>query len=176
MSVENFDPLEIVGQINWPWPTNVEGRSVSTPFITIWHVDPGVCDNDDSCYEGMRAYYSGRGEVDGYPGQLDQMWWFNKALAWRLHFWHWRVQIHPLQNLKRWLSSRCDYCGEGFAWGEIPVTTHDDPYQNNQPGWLWSERDVFHSECFSEYYAEEKYGDDWNEMKAELEKVREKQE
>lgn len=30
--------------------------------------------------------------------RVDRPWWRN----WRLHFWHWRIQIHPLQDLRRW--------------------------------------------------------------------------
>lgn len=176
MAAEEFDPLEKVMEVKYPCPTNVNGRSVRMPFITLWHIDPAAAGHDDSCYESMRVFYGKKSEVVGYPELMDRVWWFNKVFAWRLHFWHWRLQIHPIQKFKRWLSSRCDYCGEGFEWGEVPVTTNPDPFQENAPGWLWSEEDIYHPECFSEYYGEEKYGSQWGELQSELNEVREKRE
>lgn len=34
--------------------------------------------------------------------RVDRPWWRN----WRLHLWHWRVQVHPLQDLLRWWRER----------------------------------------------------------------------
>lgn len=44
--------------------------------------------------------------------------WFKHP---RWHFWHWKVQVHPLQKLHRWLFVRCDECGERFGWNESPI-------------------------------------------------------
>lgn len=43
--------------------------------------------------------------------------WYRHA---RWHIWHWKLQVHPLQQFKRWAFSRCAACG----------------------------RRVYHSECF----------------------------
>lgn len=41
--------------------------------------------------------------------------WY-KAPRW--HFWHWRVQVHPLQSLKRRFFDKCIVCGKrGFPRG-----------------------------------------------------------
>lgn len=43
----------------------------------------------------------------------------------RWHVRHWRLQIHPLQKLKRRLFHRCAGCGKHFGWNESPVGTWD---------------------------------------------------
>ena len=45
-------------------------------------------------------------------------WWRHP----RWHFWHWRVQIIPLQRLRRWLFDHCSRCGGRFRYGEDSVT------------------------------------------------------
>lgn len=67
-------------------------------------------------------------------------WW--KHPKW--HFWHWKIQCHPLLNFKRWAFSRCCKCGKHFAWGYSPVT---NSWSGGGPLWFRSERDVFHSDC-----------------------------
>lgn len=41
-------------------------------------------------------------------------WWKHP----RWHLWHWRIQCHPLQLLKRCLFDRCAICGGRFKYGE----------------------------------------------------------
>lgn len=42
-------------------------------------------------------------------------WWKHP----KFHFWHWRLQVHPLQNLKRKFWDKCCKCGmRGFKPGE----------------------------------------------------------
>jgi len=62
----------------------------------------------------------------------------------RWHFWHWKLQIHPLEQFKRWAFSRCADCGKGFKWGESPWT---NSWNSDGPQWFKSERDVHHSDC-----------------------------
>jgi hypothetical protein len=62
----------------------------------------------------------------------------------RWHFRHWKIQVHPLQALKRWAFSRCAGCGRRFPWGYSPVTFS---WNGGGPRWFRSERDVYHSEC-----------------------------
>lgn len=62
------------------------------------------------------------------------------------HFWHWHVQVHHLQLLRRWLLSRCCVCGKGFKWGESPVGNWGSP----PPRWLEAfrgERGIRHTNC-----------------------------
>lgn len=62
----------------------------------------------------------------------------------RWHIWHWRIQIQPLQQFKRWAFSRCCKCGKGFAWGYCPTTNN---WNSIGPRWFRSETDTFHSSC-----------------------------
>ena len=41
--------------------------------------------------------------------------WYRHA-RWHIH--HWSIQIHPLQQLKRYLFDRCAICRKGFKWNE----------------------------------------------------------
>lgn len=74
----------------------------------------------------------------------DRPWWKHP----RWHWWHWRIQVHPLQDLKRWLFSRCKGCGKKFPWGYVPVSGDWDA---DGPRWFRGEDNVYHRECMTEY-------------------------
>lgn len=71
----------------------------------------------------------------------DRRYWWQHP---RWHFWHWKIQCHPLLHFKRWAFSRCSKCGGRFCWGYSPVT---NSWNGTGPRWFRSERDVFHSDC-----------------------------
>lgn len=53
----------------------------------------------------------------------------------RWHFWHWRIQLHPWQNLKRRFWTKCCKCGKrGFK-------RHQQAIGN------WSGTEIWHSTC-----------------------------
>lgn len=120
------DPMTVAFEIKYPWKngrlTDLFPKGYRDPFITIWHVDPEKDGSDDSCW---------RGKPSGWRG-------------WRWHFWHWSFQCHPLQNLKRWLFSRCCRCGKGFSWGYAPSS---DSWDDDGPRWFRGERGVHHHNC-----------------------------
>lgn len=62
----------------------------------------------------------------------------------RWHIHHWHLRIDALQNLKRWLFSRCAGCGKKFRYGESPTTTQ---WNGKGPQWFVSESHTYHSEC-----------------------------
>src|SRR5688572_5406081 len=62
----------------------------------------------------------------------------------RFHLHHWQIQCHPVQNLKRWLFSRCAGCGKRFEWGYCPTSGWD----SRGPLWFKSEPKVYHTECY----------------------------
>lgn len=45
--------------------------------------------------------------------------WY-KHPKWHIH--HWKLQIHPLWALRRWLLTRCCKCGGRFKWGSSGVS------------------------------------------------------
>lgn len=67
-------------------------------------------------------------------------WW--RHPRWHVH--HWKVQIHTVQSLKRWLFSRCCRCGKGFRWGEAPVSGN---WNSDGPKWFRGEEGIYHGEC-----------------------------
>ena len=62
----------------------------------------------------------------------------------RWHFWHWRFQVHPWQQLRRWLFSRCAGCGKRFTYGYCPVSHQWD---SPRPKLFRGEVGIYHSEC-----------------------------
>lgn len=62
----------------------------------------------------------------------------------RWHLWHWRIQVHPWQKLRRWLLTRCEECGKRFAYGEAP-TSHS--WHHEPPKFLKGERGLYHADC-----------------------------
>jgi hypothetical protein len=62
----------------------------------------------------------------------------------RWHVWHWSFQIHHLQAFKRWAFSRCERCGGGFKWGELPCS---GSWHGTGPRWFRGEKNIYHSDC-----------------------------
>lgn len=62
------------------------------------------------------------------------------------HFWHWQIQIHPLQAFQRWAFTRCADCGGRFKWGESGWT---NSWNSTGPRWFKSEQDLHHERCGS---------------------------
>lgn len=60
------------------------------------------------------------------------------------HFWHWSIQIHGVQNFKRWAFTRCATCGKRFGWNESGIT---NTWHGTGPLWFRSQRDVHHDRC-----------------------------
>ena len=62
-------------------------------------------------------------------------WW--RHPRWHLH--HWRIQVHVIQDLKRWLFSRCAGCGKRFPYGATVLSTG----QSDGPRWFRSEPGIY---------------------------------
>jgi len=50
------------------------------------------------------------------------------------HIWHWKIQIHPLQKILRFLFDRCCVCGKRFGYNEYPLSN-------------WEGNHLWHSSC-----------------------------
>lgn len=117
------DPMSVAFEIpTWGRVNLVDRVLVVTPrwrrpIVTIWHRDAG-----------------------GVDGACD-----HTTRRWRWHLHHWRIQIHFLQRLRRWLFTRCGTCGERFTWGFAPVSDRWEPRRSR---WPWQgEKDLYHSKC-----------------------------
>lgn len=134
------DPLTVAFEIRRPWPKTdtyrteqaartgerwksggacwvFAGRGLYWPcMITIWHRDPSGHD-DTTC----------------------------RRKQWRLHIHHWKVQVVPLQQLRRRLLTRCAWCGGRSVKGD-PVN-HSHQWDRPRGRWWQGEPGLFHSDC-----------------------------
>ena len=139
------DPLSVAFEIRRPWPkaetwkteqaarTGIRwkiggafwvlaGRGLYFPsLVTVWHRDP-------SGYDSTTCPI--------YPGN-----------AWRLHVHHWRVQIHPLQHLRRRLLTRCTWCSGQDRKGDRVNISHS--WDGPRARWWQGEKGLFHRDCSS---------------------------
>jgi hypothetical protein len=136
------DPLTVAFEIRRPWPETADWRTKQAaregirwrfgspfwviagrglyfpPLITIWHRDPSGYD-DVTC----------------------------RGTNWRLHVHHWKLQIHPLQHLRRRLLTRCAWCGGRSVKGDRVCVS--DSWDGPRARWWQGERGLFHADCSS---------------------------
>lgn len=150
------------------------GYKYRSLIITIWHCDPERRGDDDSCgwfirgrhlpaadraladylirneHDNLRHWFSDCrdqeemiGRIEGIFAALrrrERPWWRHP----RWHFWHWQFQIHPWQQFRRWMLTRCALCGKPFKFGESPVSHQ---WHSPKPKFLRGETDCYHSSC-----------------------------
>lgn len=160
------DPNTVAFEIPRPWPEKSKVLGWHWPaLITIWHRDPEKDGDEDSCnFSGFHK----TGETGWCGVVLDDyktlsedqqrvvnfIWWaFKSKLTERrwwqhpkFHFWHWRIQIHALQQLKRFLFSRCTKCGKRFTWNDAGghvIGTWD----GRGPQWFTNGEKIWHFGC-----------------------------
>ena len=117
---------ENLGEPVYPWwklkgyDPRIAGRAYRWRyFLTIWHKEPGGADSGTIC--------KGRGK--------------------RWHLRHLSIQWHQQRALRRWLLTRCEWCGGPHR--------HNDPVNishqwDREPGRWWrGERGLFHHDCSS---------------------------
>lgn len=134
------DPMVIAFDVRRPWPqlrklapgdARLERRGFRFPFayvgnrelywpsfITVWHVEPGGADALTVC---------------------------KSKSHWQLHVHHWRIQVHPLQRLRRRLLTRCVECG-GRSTRKNPTNISHQWHSDKAPWWR-GEPGLFHREC-----------------------------
>jgi hypothetical protein len=136
------DPLTVAFEIRRPWPETADWRTkqaartgvrwqFDSPFwvlagrglyfpslVTIWHRDPSGY-NHTTCIR--------RG--------------------WKLHVHHWRFQVRPLQDLRRWLLTRCAWCAGRSVKGDR--VNHSHSWDGPRARWWQGERGLFHADCSS---------------------------
>jgi hypothetical protein len=131
-------------------------------MITVWHKDPEKDGTDDSCdFSGFRKSRENgwcpavEDDFKNLPEEaqrvVNYIWWAFKdkltSRRWwqhpRFHIWHWRIQIHFILTMKRFLFSRCQKCGKKFSWGESVIGT----WSGRGPGWFRNAEKVWHMDC-----------------------------
>lgn len=113
--------------------------------ITIWHRDPETDGTDSSCRNHYRRRWR---EASKDPGRWVQRefwaWCMRRYDRWHIH--HWRIQVRPIQNLRRWAFTRCAGCGERLPYGYSPISSHWDSPRRER--WWSSEVGLWHHECY----------------------------
>lgn len=127
------DPLAVAFEIRRPWPKGeawkiggafwvLAGRGLYFPgLITVWHRDPSGYDSTTCAI---------------YPGR-----------SWRFHVHHWRLQVHPLQQWRRRLLTRCTWCGGRSVKGDHVNVSHS--WDGPRERWWQGEKGLFHRDCSS---------------------------
>jgi hypothetical protein len=134
------DPLTVTFEIRRPWPRHdtwrteqaartgtrwkfngafwvIAGHGLYWPsFITVWHRDPSGYD-DTTC----------------------------RRTKWRWHVYHWKIQISPLQQLRRRMLTRCAWCRGRSVKGDQVNVSHS--WDGPRGHWWQGEPGLYHSGC-----------------------------
>lgn len=84
-------------------------------------------------YKRDDAIHSMASCIYGWILRTERPWY--RHPRWHIH--HWKIQVHFLQLLHRYLFVRCCKCGNGFKWNESVMGS-------------WSGKDVWHEHCESD--------------------------
>jgi hypothetical protein len=124
----------------WDWSppfATVAGRGLYWPtWVTVWHREPGGHDSGEICKHYRHNPDTAKTTV---------------LHAWRWHLHHWKIQVSPLQELRRRLLTRCAWCG-GRS------TRHDTvnnslSWDGPRGRWWQSEPGLYHDDCVSIHIA-----------------------
>jgi hypothetical protein len=99
------------------------------PVVTIWHVEPGGRDGLTVC---SRRYQDKAGK-----------WHYTRGWRWHVH--HFKLQVQPLQHLRRWALTRCGWCGGRSVKGD--VVNCSASWDGEKSRWWQGERGLFHGDC-----------------------------
>lgn len=149
------DPMVVAFDIRRPWPRRsdygkssprwsfrgcfwqIAGRRYYWPsMVTIWHVEPGGHDSGEVCKHYTRAQDPDTGK-----------WTTTYLRGWRWHVHHWRIQVQPLQALRRRALTRCAGC-HGRSTKANPVNTSHQ-WDGPRGRWWQGEPDLYHQACSS---------------------------
>lgn len=112
------DPLCVAFEIKRPWPRSIRGpRRYWPALVVVWHREPGGRDAGTVC-----TY---------------------RRMAWHVH--HWKLQVPPLQKLRRRLLTRCTWCGGRDRKGDAVNVSRQ--WGGPRAPWWRGEQGLYHSDC-----------------------------
>lgn len=110
----------------WTYFWTIAGRGFYFPsLITVWHREPDGHDSLTICQTRTQ--------------RADGSWKYGRGWVWHVH--HWKIQIHPLQDLRRRLLTRCAECGRKGR----PDISHQ--WDGERGPWWRGERGLYHMQC-----------------------------
>jgi hypothetical protein len=137
------DPFVVAFEIRRPWPRisrprTTDGRTLPAHLywprlVVVWHREPGGNDAGEVCKRHTRYQ-----DADGN-------WQFKFHRAWRFHLNHWKVQIPPLQELRRRVLTRCAWCGGRHHKGDPVNVSHS--WDGPRGRWWRGEPGLYHHDC-----------------------------
>jgi hypothetical protein len=130
------DPMVVAFEIRRPWPRRVNWgtrRWYWPAVVTVWHVEPGGRDSGTVCKHSTREQLP------------DGSWTATPRSAWKWHVHHWKIQVRPLQAFRRWLLTRCAWCGGPSRKGDVVNCSHS--WDNDRARWWQGERGLYHGDC-----------------------------
>lgn len=122
------DPYVVAFEIKRPWPDGRIGSHRYWPaMVTVWHVEPGGHNSGAVC---------------------------RRTGAWKWHVHHYRVQVRPLQHLRRWALTRCAWCGGGSRKGDrVNISSS---WNGVRSPWWRGEKELRHHDCSTVWHAHRK--------------------
>lgn len=135
---------EHAGKRIFPWyrPSSwtpfwtVAGRGFYWPaLITIWHSEPKGRDSGEVC----RHYTRTQNAAGKWTSKIHH--------GWRWHVHHWRIQVLPLQSLRRWALTRCTWCGGKSRKGDRVNISHS--WDGPRGHWWQGQPGLYHHDCSS---------------------------
>lgn len=136
------DPLTVAWEIRSPiprrWPHS--GRRHFPLLLTVWHREPGGADSGTVCKPHRRVF-----------DEADRTWKLRAVHGWRFHAHHFKLQLHPAQDLRRRLLTRCSWCG-GRSRGSDPVNLSHQ-WDGPRGRWWRGEPGLYHHDCSSVEHA-----------------------
>jgi len=132
------DPPHKEGAFPWWKPSSYSafwrlgGRNYYWPaLIVVWHREPGGRDGLTGCSKRVQ--------------RRDGSW--SRTRGWRWHVHHWKIQVPPLQQLRRYLFTRCTWCGGKDRKGDRVNVSHQ--WGRSRGRWWQGEKGLFHHDCSS---------------------------
>ncbi len=104
-------------------------------LATVWHVEPGGRDSGQVC-----PHYRRQQQADG-------TWTTTRLHGWRWHVHHWRIQVPALQELRRRLLTRCEWCSGPSRKRDRVNVSHQ--WDRGPSPWWRGDRGLYHHDCSS---------------------------
>jgi hypothetical protein len=111
------------------------GRRFYWPaLVTVWHREPRGRDSGEVCKHYRRVF------------DEDTRKWRTKPVnRWRWHVHHWKIQVPPLQHLRRQLLTRCSWCGGKSRKGDL--VNFSSSWDGPRGHWWRGEPGLYHQDC-----------------------------